>query len=130
MNERSMIRKDTLGSVSTANIQGDVMRRKAKVDNNQSEFVNALRNIGASVFITSTVGNGFPDLIVGYKDKNFLIEVKGKYGKLTSDQLTFASRWKGQLVVCRDLSDLAHVLGLPDDYFDRWNMKTIRKDLI
>lgn len=51
------------------------MRRAAKVDRNQSEIVNALRMIGATVLITSQLKGAF-DLLVGYKGKLFIMEVK------------------------------------------------------
>lgn len=101
------------------------MRTKGKVDNNQAHFVKLLRNIGASVAITSGLGGGFPDLVVGYKGKNIMIEVKMKNGKMTEDQIIFRSKWRGQYVVVRDIEDLALVLELPQDYFINWGMKTI-----
>jgi Holliday junction resolvase len=101
------------------------MRTKAKVDNNQAQMVKLLRNIGASVAITSSIGNGFPDLVIGYKGKNYLVEVKSAKGKLTPDQLVFAAQWRGDFAVVRDLEDLALVLDLAPDYFIKWGMKTI-----
>lgn len=86
------------------------MRRKAKVDTNQSDMVKALRFVGASVFVASHIGDGFPDLVVGWRGRNFLIEVKTATGKLTDEQKHFASRWQGSYYVCRDVSDLAILL--------------------
>lgn len=51
------------------------MRRAAKTDNNQSEIVKALRQCGAFVLITSQLKNAF-DILVGYRGKLFIIEIK------------------------------------------------------
>ncbi len=71
-----------------------------KIDLLQKEVVNALRKIGASVTILSAVGKVFPDLIVGFRKVNFLIEVKSrKTATLTPDQVEFFNTWNGQVAV-------------------------------
>jgi hypothetical protein len=45
------------------------MKRAAKVDINQKEIVAYLRKIGASVAVMSAVGQGFPDLVVGWRGR-------------------------------------------------------------
>lgn len=77
------------------------MRRAAKVDRNQGEIVRALRSVGASVAITSAVGGGFPDLVVGYRGRNFLIEIKDgekvpSARRLTGAQERFVGAWRGE----------------------------------
>lgn len=77
------------------------MRRAAKVDANQSEIVDALRKIGASVTPIHTVGKGCPDLIAGFRGKNFLLEVKDgskppSARKLTDDEAIWFGNWKGE----------------------------------
>jgi hypothetical protein len=101
-----------------AKITGVMMRVKGKVDRNQKEIVDLLRLIGASVAITSGVGSGFPDLVVGWRSRNILIEVKMKKGTFTPDQEAFSQRWRGQYCVVRDPEDLAQALDLPTNYFD------------
>ena len=72
------------------------MRRYAcKVDNNQQEIVNALRQAGASVIHLHAVGHGCPDLLVGYRGINYLIEIKTRRGRLTADQTALYSTWQG-----------------------------------
>ena len=88
------------------------MRRAAKIDVNQNEIVTFLRSVGASVAITSTIGKGFPDLVVGWKGRNYLVEVKTPKGKLTDDQCTFAGHWKGQIAVVRNVIDVCDLLGI------------------
>lgn len=81
------------------------MRRAAKVDGNQTEIVNALRTLGCSVAVTSTVGKGFPDLVVGIAGRTLLVEVKMKKGTYTADQLAFVSSWKGNYYTVRTRED-------------------------
>lgn len=61
--------------------------KHGRIDANQSEIVAALRACGCTVAITSDVGGGFPDLVVGYQGRNFLLEIKTPGGKLTPDQV-------------------------------------------
>jgi hypothetical protein len=49
------------------------MRRAAKVDNNQKTLVAAFRGMGASVRHTHMIGDGFPDIAVGYANKTVLV---------------------------------------------------------
>ena len=76
------------------------MRRAARVDANQGEIVDALRVIGATVAITSGLGDGFPDLVVGYQQATVLMEVKDgnkapSERQLTPDQLKWHAAWTG-----------------------------------
>ena len=80
------------------------MRRAAKIDANQPEIVAALRKAGATVALLSRVGDGVPDLVVGYRGRNFLIEVKDlnapkKDRELRDNQAEWHAAWKGQ--VCK-----------------------------
>jgi hypothetical protein len=52
------------------------MRTAARVDANQSAIVKALRSAGAFVQQLHTIGDGCPDLLVGYRGKWHLIECK------------------------------------------------------
>lgn len=78
-------------------------RALAKVDGIQMKCVIRLRKRGASVKITSGIGKGFPDLVVGYKGHNLLMEVKNgaldkAHRKLNDDQEKFHQDWRGQIV--------------------------------
>lgn len=80
------------------------MRRAAKTDDNQAEIVAALRKIGASVQPLHAVGQGCPDLLVGWRGITSLLEVKdGKKPpsarKLTEDQVKWHAEWRGQVTV-------------------------------
>lgn len=54
--------------------------RAKKRDANELDIVKALKGVGASVYLMDGCGAGFPDLLVGYAGKNFLIEVKNPGG--------------------------------------------------
>lgn len=80
------------------------MRLRHKVDRNQAEVVAALRAVGASVEVASGVGKGFPDLVVGYRGKTFLLEVKDGQAPvsqrvLTPDQASWHQKWRGHAAV-------------------------------
>ena len=80
------------------------MRRAAKVDANQRQVVEALRDEGASVQLLHAVGEGCPDLLVGYKGLNMLLEVKDgskppSAQKLTPPQEIWHRDWRGHRVV-------------------------------
>jgi len=75
------------------------MRRAARVDENQSDIVAALRAIGATVRVISQ-GDGIPDLLIGFMGKTILLEVKdGKKPpsarKLTPAEQKFFDEWRG-----------------------------------
>lgn len=81
--------------------------RAAKVDRNQADIVDALRRIGATVQPLHTVGDGVPDLLVGYRMATILLEVKDgtkppSARRLTDDQIAWHGAWKGGplAVVC------------------------------
>lgn len=86
------------------------MRRAGKVDANQTEVVESLRRAGMSVQPLSAVGGGVPDLLVGFRGVNVLLEVKdgGKAlsaQKLTADQMTWHGSWAGQVTVTNSAED-------------------------
>lgn len=80
------------------------MRRAAKVDANQRELVSALRALGCSVQPLHAVGGGVPDLLVGVRGENFLIEVKDgskppSERRLTPAQTEWHASWRGSVAV-------------------------------
>lgn len=92
-------------------------RHARRVDNNQSEIVAELRQIGASVIDLSAVGGGVCDLIVGYRGQTYLIEVKNtatSYGKrgLNTKQQDVADNWRGAPIhVVRSVDEALRVIG-------------------
>ena len=80
------------------------MRYAARVDKNQEQIVATLRNAGAYVWII-----GLPvDLLVGYKGKTFLVEVKdGPKKRLTALQDDFFNNWSGSTLARIDGAEAA-----------------------
>lgn len=68
------------------------------------------RRMGATVSITSLVGFGFPDLVIGFRGINVLVEVKPPGKDLRDDQKTFHKGWKGQVAVVESQDDLIKLL--------------------
>ena len=89
------------------------MRRyAAKIDRNQVEIVETLRRAGASVQPLHTVGDGVPDLLIGYRGVNLLLEVKGPRGTLTPDQVEWHGAWRGHVVVVRTIDEALRAAGM------------------
>jgi len=86
------------------------VRRRARVDNNHADIVAALRQIGCSVQSLASVGAGCPDLLVGYRGRNVLLEVKAPKGTATSDQLTWGAGWRGQAGIVRTVEEAQRVV--------------------
>jgi hypothetical protein len=79
-------------------------RRAAKVDANQSAIVAALRKMGCSVQPLHMVGQGCPDILVGYDGLNLMLEIKDgdkvpSAQGLTDAQDVWHCDWLGQVEV-------------------------------
>jgi Holliday junction resolvase len=73
--------------------------RAKRVDVNQKDIVLALKSFGATVVDLSGVGKGCPDLLIGFNNKTYLIEVKrDKQAKFTPQQLQFYELWRGGII--------------------------------
>jgi hypothetical protein len=70
-----------------------------KVDANQKEIVAALRQMGATVWITSDCGHGAPDIICGYSGRSYLFELKSSGGRMTTDEIEWRDKWRGNYYV-------------------------------
>jgi hypothetical protein len=71
-----------------------------RVDSTQTQIVKELRRVGMDVQHLHGVGQGCPDILVGYRGKNILLEIKkDEKAKLTPDQVIWHSVWKGQVAV-------------------------------
>ena len=91
------------------------MRRAANIDKNQPEIVDALERIGCTVQSLAFVGKGCPDLLVGYRGFNFLLEVKDgslrpKQQQLKPDQSKWHITWKGQVETVNSVESALHVV--------------------
>lgn len=88
------------------------MRRTAKVDANQESIVKALRTVGASVQSLAAIGNGVPDLLVGFRGQTWLMEIKDgakipSRQQLTDDQIKWHSNWQGGTLAVINSTDAA-----------------------
>lgn len=87
-----------------------------RTDSNHAEIIKALRKIpNLSVFSTHEVGKGFPDIVIGYKGINYLIEIKdGKKPpsarKLTDSEVKFHQDWRGQIKIVNNLDEVLNLL--------------------
>lgn len=93
------------------------MRRAARVDANQTQIVSALKAAGASVQSLASVGQGCPDLLVGHRGVNILMEVKDgqkspSERKLTSDQIVWHSSWNGVVFLVTSVQEALQTLGV------------------
>lgn len=86
----------------------------ARVDANQKEITDALRDIGATVQPIHTVGKGCPDLLVGYHGLNILLELKdGEKSpsriKLTPAEKEWHDNWFGQVAIVKSKDEALDV---------------------
>jgi hypothetical protein len=91
--------------------------RAKRVDDNQAKIVKQLRRLGISVQHLHTIGQGCPDLLLGVRNQNFLIELKDEKKppsakKLTPDEEEFFNEWRGQVTKCETLEEILKVIGL------------------
>lgn len=82
----------------------------ARVDANQRQIVAALRAIGATVQLLHTVGRGVPDLLVGFRGINYLLEIKDgakppSKRRLTPDERRWHELWRGQVAVVSSVDE-------------------------
>lgn len=94
------------------------MRTAAKVDANQSAIVKALRQVGAKVQPTHTIGKGMPDLLVAFRGTWFLLEVKDGLKPPSQQNLTDdESRWHDEfsqqapVFVCNSEESALRIIG-------------------
>jgi hypothetical protein len=95
------------------------MRRAARQDSNHRAIVGALKQAGASVLDLSSIGGGCPDLCVGYRGRNWLLEVKDgakspSRRRLTDDQVEFKATWRGHWAIVYGAADAVAIISRAD----------------
>ena len=80
------------------------VRYANRVDANQKALVELWRRMGASVLILSGVGQGCPDVLLGYNGLNALVEIKDgakakSQQKLTTFETEFHTAWRGHICI-------------------------------
>jgi hypothetical protein len=73
--------------------------------------VKALRQVGATVEDLHKVGVGCPDLLVGFRQCNYLIEVKTLTGKLRPGQVDWHHTWRGQVATIQTVEQALALIG-------------------
>lgn len=96
------------------------MRRAARIDDNQPQIVADLRACGVSVQPLHAVGGGVPDLLVGWRGRNVLIEIKDgskppSRRRLTPDQEEWHASWRGQVAVAENIEQALEIIGFGVD---------------
>lgn len=84
-------------------------RKAPKRDGNERAIIDALKAVGATV--AQIDGTNVPDLVVGYRGVNFLIEVKDIGGKLSKGQYEWHEQWLGQRSVVWNIEQALQVIG-------------------
>lgn len=92
------------------------MSRAARVDANQAEIVAALRKAGASVQPLHTIGQGCPDILVGFRGKNYLAEIKDENKppskrQLTEDEHNWWVGWHGHVTLVKSVAGALAMIG-------------------
>lgn len=77
-----------------------------QLDANHREIRAGLEAVGATVDVKAPL-----DLLVGFRGRNYLIEVKTAKGKVRPSQAQFFARWKGQAIVVRSLDEALLAIG-------------------
>jgi len=86
-----------------------------RIDANQSLIVKQLRAIGATVQSLADLGKGVPDLLVGWRGKNWLMEVKDwkqppSKRRLTPDEKKWHQSWNGQVHVVETFDEALKII--------------------
>lgn len=93
------------------------IRVRARTDDNQTDIVRTLRHVGAYVVSMASIGGGVPDLLVGFRGKTYLLEVKDGdkpkcQQKLTPLEIFFHKEWTGgSLSIVRDKMEALRAIG-------------------
>jgi hypothetical protein len=83
------------------------------VDGSHEAIVKALRAAGCTVQSLAVCGGGAPDLLVGYRGSNHLLEVKlpHKSSKLNDAQREWHRVWRGIVTVVRSPEQALEAVG-------------------
>jgi hypothetical protein len=93
------------------------VRRAAKVDANHGDISKAARGIGATFQSLAMVGQGCPDAVIGFREKNYLIEIKDgskspSERRLTAAEAEWHRDWRGHVAIIENVDQLFALLGV------------------
>jgi hypothetical protein len=98
---------------SSTGVQNGNMRNAAKVDANQAEIIETAEGIGAVATSLHRYGRGVPDLLISYRGRWFLVEVKTETGTLTKAEKEFIEKhWNAKVYIVRNSQQLLDALGV------------------
>jgi Holliday junction resolvase len=80
-------------------------------DLNQAQIIKDLRKMGVGVVSLSAIGHGVPDLLVEYRKRMYLFEVKQPKGKTRASQDEFMATWSNVSVI-HSTEEAMRVLGI------------------
>lgn len=87
------------------------MHKHGKIDGNQKYIVKSLRDMGATVESLADLGGGRPDILVGFRGKNYLFEIKkDEKETLTDDQEKWHLEWNGEVFTIYNFVQAMRVL--------------------
>ena len=78
---------------------------RGRVDSNHGEIMEGLRKAGMKPVSLASVGDGCPDILVGWRGLNVVLEVKDEKGKLTAAEVNFLGTWPGQYGIVRSAEE-------------------------
>lgn len=86
-----------------------------RVDRNQPNIVMALRKAGASVQMLHQIGKGCPDILVGFRGRCYVFEIKDgsrapSERELTPDERKWHRDWRGQVAIVETEEQAVRVL--------------------
>lgn len=91
------------------------MTYRKKSDANQQAIIDELRQYpGISVRSIHRHGDGIPDLLVGFRRRTYLYEIKDEGGELNENERKFFRTWSGHVTIARCVEDILDDIG----YFD------------
>lgn len=87
------------------------MIRANRRDQNHWRIVSEFQTLGCSVDDTSRMGNGFPDIVVGYRGRFHAVEIKvPKKGRVLHSQTQWAASTRGCWHLVKELSDVHELI--------------------
>ena len=84
------------------------MHHFQRSDTNQAGIVEDLRAVGAAVLVVSAVCKF--DILVGFRGKNYMFEIKQPGKKLRPAQQEFHDAWRGQIDRVESLEDCLKIM--------------------
>lgn len=87
-------------------------QHRKRADENQTTIIRALKRVGASVVVLSQQGDGCPDLLVGFRGRNWLLEVKPPGRTLNLRQVAWRGNWQGSAVAISSWEQALEAIGL------------------